>query len=331
LNPTLDRTNFVKVALTGIQLLETPERLEINSAIVGVIITYLTNGLPQQVEVGWELFTDQIERVPATATDPAGPLMTYLTRDDNVHTWTNYLKNYTPPTVQELAVRDSLGELQLPVGAIVAATLLLLIGWIMLRRQRQGESIKWMGLGALAVLAAGAASYPYTQVSLARPELAAGEMDEERVTGLLQALLKNVYRAFDFHREEDVYDKLAFSVKGDLLADLYLQNRQSFAIKKAGGAQAKIKSVEIQQAEATRLEDRESLSYAIAGRWTASGSVGHWGHIHTRQNRYDAIVTVESVDGHWKISELELLEEQRIDPGAAPAALPAGDKVPTAR
>jgi hypothetical protein len=81
----------------------------------------------------------------------------------------------------------------------------------------------------------------------------------------LQALLKTVYRAFDFHREEDVYDKLALSVKGDLLADLYLQNRRSFAIKQADGAQAKIKSVAIQKAKATLLEDSESLGYAIAG------------------------------------------------------------------
>ena len=45
------------------------ERLEIDSAIVGVILTYITDGMPQQVEVDWELFTDQIQRVPATATE----------------------------------------------------------------------------------------------------------------------------------------------------------------------------------------------------------------------------------------------------------------------
>ena len=31
--------------------------------------------MPQQVSVDWELFTDQIQRVPATAIDPAGPLV----------------------------------------------------------------------------------------------------------------------------------------------------------------------------------------------------------------------------------------------------------------
>jgi hypothetical protein len=85
LKPILDRTNYVKVALTGIQLMEKPERLEISTAIIGVIITYITDGMPQEVTVDWELFTEQVNRVPATATDPAGPLPTYLTPKDNVH------------------------------------------------------------------------------------------------------------------------------------------------------------------------------------------------------------------------------------------------------
>jgi hypothetical protein len=39
--------------------------------------------------------------------------------------------------------------------------------------------------------------------------------------------------------------------------------------------------------------------------------------VHTRQNLYDAIVTIEAVDGTWKIIELEVIEENRIDPSAA--------------
>jgi hypothetical protein len=184
---------------------------------------------------------------------------------------------------------------------------------------RRGESVTWMALTALLLVAGGIASYPYTQLVFARPAAVAGDLDDEQARVLLQALLKNVYRAFDFRDEEDVYDKLALTVQGDLLAELYLQNRRSFAIKKAGGAQAKIKAVDIKQAQAQRL-DSGSLGYAIAGRWTALGSVGHWGHIHMRQNLYDAIVTVEAVDGQWKITDLELLEEQRIDQNA-PVAL----------
>ena len=266
------------------------------------------------------MFTDQIQRVPATATDPAGPLPTFLTPEDNVHTWTNFLKNYTLPTVQEVTVQGTLGEVKLPLGTLAALVLLLVLGGLLVHRVRQGAPVKGIVLVAVLVLIGGVASYPYTQVTCARPAAGAGKLGDEQSRALLQTLLKNVYRAFDFREEEDVYDKLALTVKGELLAELYLQNRKSFAVKKAGGAQAKIKAVDIQQAQARRL-DGGALGYAITGRWTALDTVGHWGHIHTRQNLYDAIVTVEAIDGRWMITDLELLEERRIDPNAPdPAA-----------
>ena len=319
LKPILDRTNYVKVALTGIQLVEKPERLEISTAIIGVIITYLTDGLPQEVTVDWDLFTDQVQQVPATATDPAGPLPTFLSPDDNVHKWTNFLKNYQLPTVQEVQVAGSLGEFRIPWVSVICAVLLLVASGILFRRVRRGGSVVMPLVSGLVLLVAGVVAWPLAGITITRPATLAGEMPPGRAQDLLQVLLKNVYRAFDFREEEDVYDKLAFSVSGDLLSDIYLQNRKSFSIQKAGGAQAKIKSVEIEAATAERLDDHP-LAYAIKGRWAAQGTVGHWGHVHTRRNRYDAIVTVEAVDGSWKISDLEILEEARVDPAPGAAA-----------
>ena len=315
LRPILDRSSYVTVGLNGIRLVEVPERMEISTAIIGVIITYLTNGLPQQVTVDWELFTDQIERVPATATDPAGPLPTYLTPDDSLHTWTNFLKNYELPTVQSVAVAGSLGKITVPWGSLAAALLLLPAGYWVLRRRRQGASLTAPLITTVMVITACAAAYPFTRVSIERPAVIASELDPERSRALLQVLLKNVYRAFDFRDEEDVYDKLAVSVRGELLSDIYLQNRRAFAVQQAGGAQARIKSIEIQDAVAERL-DNGRLAYAIEGRWTAQGSVGHWGHVHMRKNQYAAIVTVEADKGAWKIADLEVLEEKRIDPAS---------------
>ncbi|MCH7822657.1 MAG: hypothetical protein IIA07_11615, partial [Proteobacteria bacterium] len=314
--PILDRTNYVKVGLTGIQLLEQPERLEISTAIVGVIITYLTDGIPKEVVVDWELFTDQIQQVPAIATDPAGPLPTFLTPDDNVHTWTNFLKNYQLPTVQEVAIAGSLGQLSIPLASLLCLALLVPVGWQVSKRARNGGPLRIPIVVATALVVTGISSFPYARVSIARPAAIAGTLDDQQATALLELLLKNVYRAFDFREEEDVYDKLAISVTGDLLADVYLENRRSFAVQAAGGAQAKVKEVNVRNASAERLDD-SPLGYALRGQWTAMGTVGHWGHVHTRQNLYDAIVTIKAVDGTWKITELEVIEEDRIDPSAA--------------
>ncbi len=312
LRPILDRTNYLRVGLNGIQILETPERLDIASAIVGVIITYITDGIPQEVDVDWQLFTDQIQRVPATSVDPAGPLPTFLTPDDPVHIWNNFLKDYEIPTVQPIEVAGSLGELRIPVVSLLClAGLLATVGWAAVRRRRSKPLRLPLAVGALC-LATAAVAYPHASVTVSRPALMAGEIDDEKAAALLQTMLKNVYRAFDFREEEDVYDKLALSVGGDLLADVYLQNRRSMSVQQAGGAQAKVKEIAVESASAQRL-DSEGLSYALHGRWTALGTVGHWGHVHQRKNRYDAVLTIAAQDGTWKIVGLELNDEQRID------------------
>ena len=46
--------------------------------------------------------------------------------------------------------------------------------------------------------------------------------------------------------------------------------------------------------------------------WTALGTVGHWGHSHTRVNRYTARVTVQPVQGEWKLTDLEVREARRL-------------------
>jgi len=313
--PILDRTNYVKVGVSGIQLVEQPERLEISTAIVGIIIVYLTDGIPKEVAVDWELFTDQIQRVPATATDPAGPLPTFLTPDDNVHKWTNYLKNYQLPTVQEVAIAESLGVLKIPIVSLFCLALLLPVSWQFSRRARHGGTLTVPIVAAVVLVVIGISSFPYARVSMARPAAIAGNLDDAHAIVLLETLLKNVYRAFDFREEEDVYDKLAISVSGELLADVYLENRRSFAVQAAGGAQAKVKVISVRNATAER-QDNTPLAYKLRGQWTAMGTVGHWGHVHTRQNLYDAIVTIEAVDGTWKITGLEVIEENRIDPSA---------------
>jgi hypothetical protein len=42
------------------------------------------------------------------------------------------------------------------------------------------------------------------------------------------------------------------------------------------------------------------------------GQIGHWGHLHSRQNRDDAIVTIKPVAEVWKINGLELIEEKGL-------------------
>ncbi len=312
--PILDRMDYIRIGLSGIEFLRQPEPLEISTAIVGVIITYITEEIPQEVTIEWELFNDRIQNVPATATDPAGPFLSYVTPDDNVLTWTNYLKNFEMPVVEQTEVTGFWAKLKIPLVSLAFLLCLIPLALqIRARRKKSQPARTQYRLGAVLVMAV-IVLFPFFRVSLINSGALAATFSEEESKEILHRLLQNVYRSFDFREEEDVYDKLALSVSGDLLADIYLQNRRSFEVQRAGGAQAKVQEVEILEVAVGGSQRPGALDFR--SKWTAFGTVGHWGHIHARTNRYEAIVTLAPVEGAWKIMGLELLEETRIDPMA---------------
>jgi hypothetical protein len=241
LRPILDRTAFVKYSMTGSTFLVQPEQLPINTAMVGVIITYLTQEIPQQVTNEWNLWSDHIQKVPADAIDPAGPFPSYVTPDDNVLTWTNFLKTYQMPTVAEIEVDASLTKMKIPLASALCLLAVVPLGWQIGKRRKNAGSIG-LHLGLAVVLIAGSVVlYPYLKVAIARPAAIAPKMTDRDAVAVLNSLLKNIYRSFDFREEEDVYDRLATSVSGDLLSEIYLQNRKSLVVTQAGGARARVK------------------------------------------------------------------------------------------
>ena len=317
LRPILDRTAFVKYSMTGSTFLVQPEQLPINTAMIGVIITYLTKGIPQEVTNQWDLWSDRIRKVPANAIDPAGPFPSYVTPDDNVLTWTNFLKTYQMPTVAKIQVDESLTKIKIPLASVVCLMAVVPLGWQIRKRRKKAASIGLhMGL-AVVLIAASVVLYPFLKVVVAKPAALAPQMTDKDAVAVLNSLLKNIYRSFDFREEEDVYDRLATSVSGELLSEIYLQNRKSLVVTQAGGARARVKEVEILDVDVKPL-DNHHLGRLFHAKWTATGTVGHWGHIHTRKNQYEANISVAPVDGAWKFTDLELIEEKRIDSYANP-------------
>jgi len=313
LKPILDRTSFVKYTLTRTFFIDQPERMPINTAVIGVIITYLIDGLPQQVTNEWNLWSDRIQKISADAIDPAGPLLSFLTPDSNVLVWTNYLKTYKVPTVASVDLDATRTTMHIPLTSLACWVALVPLGIRIRRRRRNGGPIGWQ-VGMVAVLMVGSLlMYPILQTAVAKPARFAPRLTEEEAQTVLDSLLNNIYRSFDFREEADVYDRLATSVSGDLLSDIYLQSRRSLVVTQAGGAQARVKEVEILSVKIDP-SNTSPLGLIFDARWTAMGTVGHWGHIHTRKNQYHATIDVEPVDGAWKIVGLELLEEKRIDP-----------------
>ena len=135
------------------------------------------------------------------------------------------------------------------------------------------------------------------------------EVDEPRGRAVVAALLHNIYRAFDYRDEEQIYDVLARSASGDLLEQIYLETRRGLVLANQGGARAKVKEIELVELAARAAEGR---SFVADVTWNVSGSVGHWGHVHQRRNRVRARLTLAPQAGVWKLMEMEVLEEERL-------------------
>ena len=147
IRPILDRTSFVKYTMTRTFFIDRPERMPLNTAMIGVIVTYLTQGIPQEVTVDWDLFSDKIQKVPTMAVDPAGPFPSFVIPEDNVLTWTNFLKTYKIPTVAEISVDDSLTKIGVPLGSALCLIPLIIFLWVYLqtkKTRRENPAADWV-------------------------------------------------------------------------------------------------------------------------------------------------------------------------------------------
>ena len=151
---------------------------------------------------------------------------------------------------------------------------------------------------------------PQGNVALALPQSVATSPDREASKRILARLLPNVYRAFEFPTESAAYDRLALSVTGDTLTEIYLEHRRAVTMEERGGARARVEAVEV--IDVASVEPGSRGGFVADAVWTVGGTVTHFGHRHFRQNRYDARVAVVPVDGHWKIRSIEVSDEERL-------------------
>jgi hypothetical protein len=137
--------------------------------------------------------------------------------------------------------------------------------------------------------------------------IATGEKSREAVA---ESLLRNVYRAFDYYSESDIYDALARSVQGDLLADLYLKIRQGLIMQEQGGAVARVQEVKVVKTEPAVGKSKNGFAERVT--WQVEGTVEHWGHIHTRVNEYSADLEIEPAGSAWKITALNVSRQSQV-------------------
>jgi len=300
--PILLRADFVTLGPTGVITRERPVIESLDNGIIGLSLVYETADLPDDITINWRLFSDNINEIEFTTSDPFGGSTKILSPDDNKLEWKSRLSGYRVPVIEEIPVE----KLRLPIISVVLFLIVFIFFILSTFRKKQfiGRPVLLSVAGIAFVL------YPFLRFDVDPPSGTQWRPSTERTAAILEGLLTNVYRSFDYRDENDVYDRLAMSVLGDQLANIYLENRQSLELENRGGAKAKVDEVEVQSIN--KVENAEDGGFIADANWTVSGSVSHFGHTHYRRNQYHALVTFVTDDDTWKIKDIELIEEKRL-------------------
>jgi len=300
LSPVLTRADFVTLGAAGVVVLETPRLESLDQGIIGLTLVYSTKTLADKIEVQWNLFPPDGEVVEATTVDPFGGSTSALTSASKSWIWEARLSGYTVPVIEQINVQNP----KLPLPSLMLGFLVAVLVGVKIIRGREISNSLILGFSGLALLL-----YPFARFSANFPLMSQMKPSEELSTNILEGLLTNVYRSFDVRDEDQVYDRLAISVAGQQLSEIYLQNRQSLELENRGGARAQVDEVEV--LEVSQVERWENGFKALTV-WTVSGSVSHFGHTHYRQNQYQADVIFAPVEGSWKIKKIDVLDEERV-------------------
>ena len=307
--PLLDRVEFVRVTPQGIQSLATADRLTFHTALVGVILAYITPGPPQEVAVEWTFFDAQVPSVPSTVIDPVSQLPYDLTPAQPTLRWANLLDdyNYQVTTIDAIAAQAA-NKIEVPLPSVLLCLMAALIAGYGGHLALNGV-YRITAVALIFIVAVGTGSLG--RMAVRNPFVAPYQLSEVEALLILQGLLQNTYRAFDFRAENDVYDKLAVSAAGDLITDIYLQSRKRLVMEEQGGARAKVQDVQLLDAVPTGPPARgQRFTFQCA--WRITGTVNHWGHTHQRRNQYEAMLSIQPIEQIWKIVALDVIEERRL-------------------
>jgi len=93
-SPVMARADFVTLGPAGVTLRPEPVVESLDHGIVGLTLVYETRGLADSISVGWRMFSDSVQKVEATTTDPFGGATMILSPETNQFLWNNRLSGY---------------------------------------------------------------------------------------------------------------------------------------------------------------------------------------------------------------------------------------------
>ena len=303
--PVFDRIDFYGLDLKDFAMQAERRRVSMVNGRVGIIMSYSTKGMPRDVKLTWDKFNDNLKTVDSIvfAFDDVDKTEFSMFLEDNTFEWNSKDRPAPLPISNVVAEEEMLAPPTTPLPIIstcfgVLALPLILISFF----SRNSLPINLFA----TILVIGAISTFGIRHEISTPFSVREPIRDEVAKDVFEQLHRNLFRAFDYHNESDIYDALARSVDGELLRKLYLEINDTLRVAEQGGAVSKIDEVRILEGSLLPESPNDAAGFNYRSRWELLGTVEHWGHIHERNNTYDAIFRVELIDNDWKIREMQI-------------------------
>lgn len=304
--PEFTRIDFYSLNLSDFATQAAAQKVSMASGRVGIIMTYQTpDDSIRDVSQSWSTFYSTMTKVPAVVIAYPNSMSKFEfsrfnTAEDNTLTWKCKPEDLPKQIAAVDAAYSPKPTMRLLVGSVVLATAALVL------LKKTSATVGRAAAGVLLIAAV--LAWKPLSIVIDHPWKSAEELSADQAKDVFIKLHSGLYRSLDFGTEDRIYDALAQTVDGELLEDLYLQLRQSLELRDQGGAIARIRSIEYDAGAAVARKDSVVPwpGFQYKSTWTVSGTVEHWGHVHERQNQFDAVFTIEPREGHWKITRMDV-------------------------
>lgn len=325
ISPQIQRVDFFPADQRDFALRRKVERISLANGRAGVSFSYPYRDLPREITLGWDKFGYGLNSIQAYLFFGQEVQAQVFSRQlaDNQLRWENAGAVQEPAAILPLLVSEAdLRDTDFPAFGWVV--LLSVSGGLALMMAWWASHFQRIVVFAIALVVFGGSIFAGWMTR----ELWFGKVPPEtRVESgdvAAQQLLTNLYRAFEFVQEDEIYSAMEQSVAGEKLRDLYLRFLQDLQVEEQGGTVSRIEAVEILRVEEVpgpapvrwsmnqkRLADPVSSGAVFQRRvhWKLQGLLEHWGHSHQRTNQYQALVTIADHAGHWKMVDL-VIESQ---------------------
>jgi len=296
------------------------DRIKIAGGTVSMVFVYETKGRPRNASIVWRLFPDPgAGPVAGTYEKMRAGLVAFgefrevlFTREEPEFIWHALEAPGKRAVTLRVSEPASRSELSLPVLTL-AMLVAMAVALVVMRRRGTNARVTACVAAPMFLIALAASRILTVDVPL--PEWNALERpSDEDARRIFEALHRNIYRAFDYRTEDDIYDVLEQSADGDILDEIYTEIYTSLVMRDSGGAVCKVQSVKYLDMEIEDIvDDVHDAGFGAACHWRVMGSVTHWGHTHFRTNEYRAEYVVEPRGDSWKITGVNILQYSRID------------------